>query len=100
MVTLNRLYSMEVSEGIHNICVIGQRLIGLVGPEKKRLLVWELAGEMSSLNATLTESLALQKQVASLLPLDFTNGKYFCAGFVSGELFVFDSSSMDIAEEV
>lgn len=34
------------------------------------------------------------------MPLEFTQFKFFCVGYDTGEMSVFDSSNMDIAEEV
>lgn len=98
---MQKLYSMDIHEPIWRCCVLpGKLLLGVVGDDRNKLFAWDIKACFRQPVTELVDSLRLQHAVTALLPLEFTQHRFFCVGYGTGEMAVFDSHNMDIAEEV
>ncbi len=64
------------------------------------MMVWDIRGDFKDSLTELVDNLRLKRSVTSIIALSFTDFRYFCVGYTSGEMSVFDSENLEIAEEV
>eukprot|EP00347_Sterkiella_histriomuscorum_P006085 403354124 len=104
MITMTKIFSMDLHERIWDSCVLQDRLlIAILGENRDKLYSWKLEKQYFQQQSPITElvdSLKLTRSVVSLTNLEFTNNRFFCVGYQNGEMSVFDSFNMDIAEEI
>ncbi|CDW88304.1 wd-40 repeat-containing protein [Stylonychia lemnae] len=101
MITMTKLYALDTKQSVYLACVIPNRLlIGILGQNRDKLYAWNIQGQFKSNATELVDSLKLNRMVKSLINLEFTNNRFFCVGYQTGELSIFDNTNMEIAEEV